>query len=248
MTTLVETPRRPRSSGRFLPSLPLAGAAAAALLSAAFVAAVRLHGRYQADLARARQRLAAAGGRVAQTACGPIEYATAGAGIPVLEVHGIFGGFDQGLLVARPVLGDGFGIVAPSRFGYLGTPLPADASPARQADAHTCLLDHLGIERAVVMAHSAGSISAIQLALQYPVRVARPHAQVSEMQAAEESLCTNFPSGFFQNLSPEGSLKGFASFAPSAGDDMHFLRDSYHQHRPLARHETSHGRYARFWR
>ena len=44
-----------------------------------------------------------------------------GEGIPVLELHGIFGGFDQGLLVALPVLGDGFRIFAPSRFGYLGT-------------------------------------------------------------------------------------------------------------------------------
>jgi hypothetical protein len=35
-------------------------------------------------------------------ACGPIEYATAGEGIPVLEVHGSFGLFDQGLLVASP--------------------------------------------------------------------------------------------------------------------------------------------------
>jgi len=188
MTTLIEAPRRLRSSGHLVPSLPpddgatphtnrlggnrLAGSAAAVLLGAAVLAAVRLHGRYQADLTRARQRLAAARSQVAQTACGPIEYATAGEGVPVLEVHGIFGGFDQGLLVARPVLGDGFSIIAPSRFGYLGTPLPADASPARQADAHACLLDHLGIERAVVMAHSAGSTSAIQLALRHPKRVA----------------------------------------------------------------------------
>ena len=34
---------------------------------------------------------------------------------------------------------------APSRFGYLRTPLPSDASPAAQADAHSCLLDALGL-------------------------------------------------------------------------------------------------------
>ncbi|HKF19867.1 MAG TPA: hypothetical protein VKF14_22150 [Candidatus Dormibacteraeota bacterium] len=95
----------------------------------------------------ARLRLASQR-QVAETPCGPIEYATVGAGVPVLEVHGIFGGFDQGLLVARPLLGDGFRIVAPSRFGYLRTPLPAGASPASQADAYVCLLDHLGIARA----------------------------------------------------------------------------------------------------
>jgi 2-hydroxy-6-oxonona-2,4-dienedioate hydrolase len=187
MTKLIHTPRRPQSSTGLLASRPpdegpahtnqpgagqLAGSVAAVLLVALAAGAVRLYGRYQADLARARRRLEESGSHVAQTACGPIEYATGGEGIPVLEVHGIFGGFDQGLLVARPVLGDGFRIVAPSRFGYLGTPLPADASPARQADAHACLLDHLGIERAGVMAHSAGSPSAIQLALRHPERVA----------------------------------------------------------------------------
>lgn len=146
--------------------------AAAVLLGAAAVAVERLHGRYRADLARARQRLAAAGSQVAQTACGPIEYATVGEGIPVLELHGILGGFDQGLVVARPLLDEGFRIITPSRFGYLRTALPAHASPAGQADAHVCLLDHLGIDRAVVMAHSAGSPSAIQLALRHPDRVA----------------------------------------------------------------------------
>jgi pimeloyl-ACP methyl ester carboxylesterase len=186
MTTSVETPKRLQPSGRSFPCPPsergrlparrlgaerLAGSAAALLLGAAVIASVRLYGRYQADLARARRRLAAAGSQVAETACGPIEYATAGEGTSVLEVHGIFGGFDQGLLDARPVLGSGFRIIAPSRFGYLGTPMPADASPARQADAHACLLDHLGIERALVMAHSAGSTSAIQLALRHPERV-----------------------------------------------------------------------------
>lgn len=144
---------------------------AAALLSVAGVAAWRLGRRYKADLALARQRLVAVGSQVATTACGPIEYATFGEGIPVLELHGIFGGFDQGLVVARHILGRGFRIIAPSRFGYLRTPLPADASPARQADAHVCLLDHLGIKRAVVVAHSAGSPSAIQLALRHPKRV-----------------------------------------------------------------------------
>ncbi len=145
---------------------------AAALLSVAGVATWRLSRHYKADLARARQRLVAVGSQVATTACGPIEYATLGEGIPVLELHGIFGGFDQGLVVARQILDRGLRIIAPSRFGYLRTPMPADATPASQAEAHVCLLDHLGIERAVVMAHSAGSPSAIQLAVRHPERVA----------------------------------------------------------------------------
>ena len=146
-------------------------AAAGVVVGAATAGVRRIRRRYQADLARARRRLVESGSQLAQTGCGPIEYATAGEGIPVLEVHGIFGGFDQGLVAARPLVDDGYRIIAPSRFGYLGTPLPPDASPASQADAHACLLDHLVIERSAVMAHSAGSVSAIQLALRHPERV-----------------------------------------------------------------------------
>jgi pimeloyl-ACP methyl ester carboxylesterase len=109
---------------------------------------------------------------VAYTACRPIVHATASEGIPVLELHGIFGGIGQRLLVAWPSLGSGVRIIAPSRFGHLGTPLSAGASQARQADAHACLLGYLGIARAVVVAHSAGSVSAIELALGHPKRVA----------------------------------------------------------------------------
>ena len=61
-------------------------------------------------------------------------------------------------------------MIAPSRFGYLGTPLPEDASPAAQADAHAALLDSLGIDRAVVVGVSAGAPSAVELALRHPQR------------------------------------------------------------------------------
>jgi 2-hydroxy-6-oxonona-2,4-dienedioate hydrolase len=149
------------------PILATAGAGALTLAGA-----VSLRRRYHADLALAHRRLVDSGVQVAETECGPIQYATYGNGVPVLEVHGIFGGFDQGLAVARPVLGNGYRIIAPSRFGYLGTPLPPDASPASQADAHACLLDHLGLHRVGVMAHSAGSVSAIHLALRHAERVA----------------------------------------------------------------------------
>ena len=53
-------------------------------------------------------------------------------------VHGAGGGFDQGL-----ELGDfaraGFRVIAVSRFGYLGTPLPADAArPPRPTPTPAC--------------------------------------------------------------------------------------------------------------
>ena len=65
----------------------------------------------------------------------------------------------------------GVRVIAMSRFGYLRTPMPADASAAAQADAHVCLLDALGIRQAAVMGGSAGAPSALQMAIRHPDRV-----------------------------------------------------------------------------
>jgi 2-hydroxy-6-oxonona-2,4-dienedioate hydrolase len=114
---------------------------------------------------------AVAGGQRADTAAGPIEYGREGAGSSVLMIHGAGGGFDQGLLVGREMFGPGFDLIAPSRFGYLGTPVPVDPSPAAQADAHAALLDRLGVRTAIVVGVSAGAPSAIEMALRHPDRV-----------------------------------------------------------------------------
>lgn len=103
---------------------------------------------------------------------GPVEYAREGDGPPVLIAHGAGGGFDQGLLLGEQLFGKGFNLIAPSRFGYLDTPVPADCSIAAQADAHAAVLDELGIERAIIVGASAGAPSAIELALRHPKRCA----------------------------------------------------------------------------
>jgi pimeloyl-ACP methyl ester carboxylesterase len=126
---------------------------------------------YRGDLARARARVAA-GSSVVETSCGPIEHAAAGDGRPVVVVHGAGGGFDQGMEIGRP-FADRFRVIAMSRFGYLRTPLPEDASASAQADAHAALLDALGIERASVIGVSAGAPSALELAIRHPDRVER---------------------------------------------------------------------------
>ena len=123
---------------------------------------------YRHDVARARARVGI-GSQIAQTPCGPIEYAAAGNGPPVLIVHGAGGGFDQGMAFGE-ALTDRFHAIAMSRFGYLRTPLPADASAQAQADAHACLLDALDIKQAAVIGASAGAPSAMQFALRHPER------------------------------------------------------------------------------
>jgi len=137
---------------------------------AVVVLLVLVYARFRRDIGAARERVQNLGSHVVETDCGPIEYATLGEGYPVLVVHGIFGGFDQGLVTARGQLGEGFQAIVPSRFGYLRTPLPDGASPAAQADAYVCLLDAIGIERAAILATSAGGTSAIQFALRHPDR------------------------------------------------------------------------------
>lgn len=107
---------------------------------------------------------------VIDTRAGALEYATAGDGPPLLMIHGTGGGFDQALLFAARLRRQGFTIVAPSRFGYLRSAFPEDASPARQADVYVELLDHLRIDRVPVVGGSAGALSAAEFALRHPDR------------------------------------------------------------------------------
>lgn len=125
---------------------------------------------YQRDIRLAHARIAT-GSQLVETPCGTIEYALAGLGPPVLIVHGAGGGYDQGLEFGQMLVGRGFRVITVSRFGYLRSALPADASAAAQADAYACLLDALDTRRAAVVAASAGSPSAMQFALRHPGRI-----------------------------------------------------------------------------
>jgi len=126
---------------------------------------------YRRDISEARARVAS-GSLLAKTPCGPIEYAVIGTGSPLLVVHGAGGGFDQGLEFGRPLADRGFRVIAMSRFGYLRTPLPADASPAAQGDAHACLLDALELPTAAILGGSAGVPSTIEFCLRHDKRCA----------------------------------------------------------------------------
>lgn len=125
---------------------------------------------YTSAMNTARRRIDPANSRIAPSRFGDIEYALAGEGAPFLMIHGTGGGFDQGLLFARQLIGRGYKIIAPSRFGYLRSAWPADPSSENQADALIDLLDHMKIEKAVVAGGSAGALSALQFAIRHPDR------------------------------------------------------------------------------
>jgi len=125
--------------------------------------------RYAAFMDEARRRLSGRSAVIASS-FGALEYAMAGEGPPLLMIHGTGGGFDQGLLFAGRLVGRGYRVIAPSRFGYLRSDFPDDPSPANQADAFVALLDHLGIEKLPVAGGSAGSLSAAAFALRHPDR------------------------------------------------------------------------------
>jgi pimeloyl-ACP methyl ester carboxylesterase len=111
--------------------------------------------------------------RTVATASGPVECAERGDGEAVLAVHGTLGGWDQGLVAGECLRVNGFRIIAPSRPGYLGTPLSTGSTFAQQGDALASLLDALAINRVVVFALSGGGPAGYELAARHPDRVRR---------------------------------------------------------------------------
>jgi len=101
---------------------------------------------------------------------GNLTYAESGKGETILSVHGITGGYDQGLDTAGHLV-SGYRVISPSRFGYLGSDLPDDAGPKAQAKVFAELLDSLGIGQVCLLAASAGGTVAIRFALDFPERV-----------------------------------------------------------------------------
>jgi len=124
---------------------------------------------YQKEIHEAKERISS-GSKIVD--CGPMEYAIDGPdnGPPVLISHGTYGGFDQGLFLGKSLVEHGFQVIAPSRFGYLNSTFPKNASVSSQADAYACLLDSLKIDKVSVLGVSGGASSALKFAHMHPDR------------------------------------------------------------------------------
>jgi 2-hydroxy-6-oxonona-2,4-dienedioate hydrolase len=127
---------------------------------------------YLRDMNRAYERISGKS-TIIPSPFGDIEYIRGGnpSGYPVLVIHGGGGGYDQGELIADVVLDDQFYWIAPSRFGYLGSELPTNATWDDQADAYAYLLDYLENDKVAVVAMSQGGPSALLFVVNYPDRV-----------------------------------------------------------------------------
>ncbi len=140
------------------------------LVAGVAIAAHFVTRRYREDVAEANARLEAVDRNVIQTGSGALEWAERGEGPAVLVSHGLLHGCDAGLTSVRDMVA-GRRVIAPSRFGYLGSTLGDDASSATQADAFVDLLDHLGLDEVDVIGISAGTGAALQMAARHPDRV-----------------------------------------------------------------------------
>jgi len=104
------------------------------------------------------------------TSQGHVEYSITGKGKSVLFIHGghsncretlFHKGFDQ----------NKFQLITPSRPGYGNTPLNIKRTPKKTAELIISLLDSLHIDQVIVYAISAGGLTAIEFASNYPERV-----------------------------------------------------------------------------
>ena len=108
-----------------------------------------------------------------KTPLGDLELGVRGQGsVVVLSLHGSPGGTDAATIMSRFLPSADFKVLAPSRHGYLGTPLGKDGTIDHEADLLAALLDTLGIRQLGVLAWSGGGPVAYRLAVRHPNRVA----------------------------------------------------------------------------
>jgi len=93
-----------------------------------------------------------------------------GLGVSLLSQSDAGYDYHQSIREADGVLQNQFTLIAPSRVGYLRTPLTTGRTPADGADAMAALLDKLAIPQAVVIGVSGGGPTALQFALRHPSR------------------------------------------------------------------------------
>jgi pimeloyl-ACP methyl ester carboxylesterase len=160
--------------------------------------------RCNTEVKKAYKRLNTYDAKTLTLKYGSMTYVDKGKGEAILVVHGICGGYDQAYDTVKDRFSD-YRVIAPSRFGYLGSDVPENPVPKEQAKAYVELLDKLGIDKAYVLATSAGGTDAIRFALDYPERtkglilycsaapLTKQPDSYPKYQGPPSILCYNFP-------------------------------------------------------
>jgi pimeloyl-ACP methyl ester carboxylesterase len=104
---------------------------------------------------------------------GPIEYRVVGQGPAVLVLNGGHTNCNSPIGHEQFFLDQGCQLVIPSRPGYGNTPASTGRTAEAFADALVGLLDHLHLERVIVIGISGGGPTALQLAGRHPERVSK---------------------------------------------------------------------------
>jgi pimeloyl-ACP methyl ester carboxylesterase len=107
----------------------------------------------------------------AHTSQGPIEYRIVGWGPAVLALNGGHTNAASPLGHEHFFLHEGYKLIIPSRPGYGATPSATGKTAEAFADALVDLLDHLRLERVIVLGISAAGPTALQVAGRHPERV-----------------------------------------------------------------------------
>jgi pimeloyl-ACP methyl ester carboxylesterase len=109
-----------------------------------------------------------------ETASGRLAVVTAGAGVPVILLHGL-GATKGSFLTTVAALADSFRVIAVDLpgFGDSVKPLRASYHPPFFARSIIELLDALGLARAHLIGNSMGGRIALEMGLRYPERVGR---------------------------------------------------------------------------
>lgn len=157
-----------------------------------------------------------------ETIYGPVEYAVRGEGPVILAAHGGPGGYDQALVLGELFRKNGYKIIAPSRPGYLGTPLRFGKTAGEQGDLMAALLDALNIPGAIVVGASGGGPASYQLAQRHPEKVkallvidgiSMNYTKADDINKVEEWMYLSKPGqwlmGYFFKHFPASVVKGF---------------------------------------
>jgi 2-hydroxy-6-oxonona-2,4-dienedioate hydrolase len=182
------------------------GRIALALASAAILAGILIYALYLRDMQRINQRIASES-EIIETRHGAVEFTSWGAGPAVLVVHG----------------GGAYRWISVSRFGYLRSTLPNDASTAAQSEAFADLLDALRIDRVAIIAMSGGVPPALQFAQRFPQRTAAlvllSSAPFTPLTAGEQDL--PIPAWLYQILfSSDFAFWAIVKLSPSSLDSI----------------------------